>query len=130
MAKPSESELKLLKVLWRGGRMSARELHDACSAQTGWGSSTTRKLLDRMVEKDLVTVDTVHGVKVFLPAASKLETIAGLVRDFSRNVLDMDDPFPAAAFARSGLIDADEIADLELLLQDLAEKADGSEAEQ
>src|SRR5688572_2813480 len=112
MPKPSDFELKLLRPLWRAPRLSARELHDATSADTKWSYSATRKTLDRMEEKGLVRVEQVHGVKTYAAAQSKVETLAGLIRDFARNVLDADAPMPVAAFSHSKLLDDDEIREL------------------
>ncbi len=116
MGKPSDSELRLLRQLWRAKQLSARELHDATVGETRWSYSTTRKTLDRMVEKGSVRVELVHGLKTFVAATSKLETVASLVNDFARNVLDLDGPLPAATFAHSKVVDPDEIEVLEALL--------------
>ena len=120
MANPTEAELKLLRCLWRDHRLSAREIHEASLAETGWSFSTTRKTLDRMVEKELLTVELVHGVKTFVAARSKLETMAGLIRHFTQNVLGADAPLPAAAFVGSPMIEPGEVEALEALLEELA----------
>jgi len=116
MAKPSDAEFKLLRPLWRAGRMSAREIHESTVGETGWSYSTTRKTLDRMIDKGLVRTRPVHGLKTYAAAASKLETLARLANDFARNILDLDGPLPAATFANSKVVDADEIEALEALL--------------
>ena len=122
MIKPSDYELKLLRHLWRRGRLSARELQDASQAETGWSYSATRKTLDRMVEKGLVRIEAVHGIKTHVPAQSKLETLAALASAFARDVLDLDTPMPAATFASSKLVSPDEISELEDLLAKLADQ--------
>lgn len=120
-ARPTGSELKLLRALWRAPRLSAREIQDATEASTNWSYSATRTTLDRMEEKGLVSVAVVHGVKTYAAAQSKLAVLALLARDFARNVLDSDEPLPAAAFARSKLLDEGEIEELEALLDSLAD---------
>ena len=122
MSKPSEYELKLLRHLWRHDRLSAREIHDASATETGWSFSATRKTLDRMVEKGLIHVERLHGMKTYLVSQTKLEMLATLVSAFARDVLDMDAPLPTAAFANSKLISPEEIEELEALLEKLAEK--------
>lgn len=117
--RPNDSELKLLRALWRAPRLSARELHDAISPATQWSYSTTRKVLDRMEEKGLVKVKVVHGLKTYAAAQPKLTMLALLIKDFTRNVLDANAPLPVAAFAQSKLISADEIEQLEKLIQQL-----------
>jgi predicted transcriptional regulator len=122
MAKPSDSELKLLRCLWRAPRLSAREIHEAAGGDVLWSFSTTRKMLDRLAEKRLVTVEFLHGAKTFAAAEPKLKTLAGLIRDFTRDVLDATEPMPAATFVNSKLIDPDEIHELRELLEQLSRK--------
>ncbi|MEO1172969.1 MAG: BlaI/MecI/CopY family transcriptional regulator, partial [Myxococcota bacterium] len=81
-----------MRQLWRHRQLSARELHEATADETEWSYSTTRKTLDRMVEKGLLQVEWVHGIKTFVPGRSKLHTLAGLMRNFARNVLELDGP--------------------------------------
>ncbi len=125
MAKPSNFELKLLRYLWQRERLSAREIHQASQVETGWSYSTTRKALDRMVAKGLLRIEQIHGLKTFAAAHSKLQTMAGLIKDFARNILDTDEPLPAAAFAHSKFIEPEEIEALGVLLEEL-DQDDGS----
>ncbi|HBJ94691.1 BlaI/MecI/CopY family transcriptional regulator [Ponticaulis sp.] len=120
--KPTDTELTLLRPLWQSRRLSAREIHDATEASTGWSFSSTRKTLDRMVDKGLIAIEMVHGVKTFIPTTPKLSVLASLIGDFSKNILGSDQPLPAAAFVGSSLISEDEIDELEDLLKDLNEK--------
>ena len=120
MIRPSDYELKLLRYLWRQGRLSARELHDASAPETQWSYSATRKTLDRMAEKGLVRIEAVHGLNTYVAGQSKLETVAALANAFARDVLDLDAPLPAAAFAGSAVIAPEEIEELETLLEQMA----------
>ncbi len=122
MIKPSDYELKLLRHLWCERRLSAREIHDASQTDTLWSFSATRKTLDRMVEKGLIRIELVHGLKTYVPAQSKLETLAALASAFARDVLDLDAPLPVAAFANSKLVAPEEIEELESLLEQMAVK--------
>lgn len=114
--KPSPTELALLKALWKQQPQSARELHEQVAAALNWSFSSTRKTLDRMAEKQLVAAQEVHGVKVYRALVSKVSTLAQFVQDFSRRVLEVDGPLPAALFADSKLLDPSELEDLERLL--------------
>lgn len=122
--KPSGSELKLLRALWSAERLSAREVHDATADSTRWSYSATRTTLDRMEEKGLVKAAAVHGVKTYAAAQPKLTTLAVLARDFARNVLDSDEPLPAAAFAHSKLLAPGELEELQALLDSLDDAGD------
>ena len=120
MFKPSDYELKLLRHLWRHKRLSAREIQDLSEAETQWSFSATRKTLERMVDKGLLAIEMVHGVKTYAATQGKLETLAALVSDFARNVLDSTEPVPAATFAHSRLVSPEEVAELENLLEKLS----------
>lgn len=121
MAKPSDAELRLLQCLWGVPRLSAREIHEAAGGDAVWSYSSTRKTLDRMEEKGLVAVKAVHGIKTYAAAQPKLVTLAGLIRDFARDVLGADGPLPAATFVNSKMIGPDEVEELEALLEKLTE---------
>ncbi len=125
--RPSDYELKLLRHLWRHNRLSAREIHDLSAPETDWSYSATRKTLDRMVEKGLIRIEAVHGLKTFVPVQSKLETVAVLAAAFARDVLDSDAPMPAATFANSRTIAPDEIEALEALLNRMAAEDDAKD---
>ena len=112
MIQPSDTEFKLLRALWKAGRLSAREIHDASLGETQWSYSATRKTLDRMVEKGLIAVEPVHGLNTYVPRQSKLETMAFMMRRFARDVLDLGAPLPVAAFASSRMLDEGEIEKL------------------
>lgn len=115
-AKPSPTELALLKALWANGESSARELHEAAAETLDWTFSSTRRTLDRMIEKGLVHRRDLHGMQVFTAAESKTTTLASLARDFMTRVLELEAPLPASAFADSRLLSDDEIAELQALL--------------
>ena len=115
---PSVSELSLLKALWKAQPLSARELHESAVGELGWSFSSTRKTLERMLEKKMVTQHAQHGVQVYLPALDKVATLAAFANDFGRRVMEMDAPLPVNMFTGSKLVDQKELAELELLLQD------------
>ncbi len=124
MPNPSPTELKLLRHLWQEHQLSAREIHERTSPQTNWSYSTTRKTLDRMQDKGLITTESVHGLKIYSPVVTKLDTMAGLITDFAKNILDTDTPLPAATFANSKMISKQEVKELRELLQKLQEETE------
>ena len=94
---PTPAELTLLRALWVQGELSAREIHDETVAETGWSYSSTRKTLDRMEAKKFLQVKSVHRMKVFVPARSKLATLADLINHFASDFLDTKNTMSAAA---------------------------------
>jgi predicted transcriptional regulator len=118
MAIPSISELTVLKALWRQQPLSAREIHRQVEAELGWSYSSTRKTLERMLDKGSVRQSTVHGVQVYEAALEKVSTLAAFAHDFGKRVMEMDAPLPVNMFTGSKLVDGDELAQLEQLLHD------------
>jgi predicted transcriptional regulator len=118
MAIPSISELTVLKALWRLQPLSAREIHQQVEEELGWSYSSTRKTLERMLDKGSVRQSTSHGVQVYQAALEKVDTLAAFAHDFGRRVMEMDAPLPVNMFTGSKLVDDAELAQLEALLQD------------
>jgi BlaI family penicillinase repressor len=113
---PSATELSLLKALWKAQPLSARELHEHVQDELAWSFSSTRKTLERMLDKALVAQQRAHGVQVYVSAVDKMATLAAFAQDFSQRVMEMDAPLSAAMFTGSKLVDDDELAQLDALL--------------
>lgn len=124
MAIPSISELTVLKSLWRQQPLSAREIHEQVEDELGWSYSSTRKTLERMLDKGSVRQTTRHGVQVYEAALEKVSTLAAFAHDFGTRVMEMDAPLPVNMFTGSKLVDEDELAQLEQLLNDWPEGHD------
>lgn len=123
--RPSNAELELLKCLWKLKACSARELHDCASPRLLWSYSSTRKTLERMREKGLVSERDQHGMRVYRARVGKVAMLAVLADDFGRRVLEMDGPLPMQAFADSRLLSEKEFAELSALLRDVPPSGDG-----
>lgn len=127
MAVPSISELSLLKALWRHQPLSARELHDQVADELGWSYSSTRKTLERMLEKGMVSQQLSHGVQVYEAVLDKVDTLAAFAHDFGKRVMEIDTPLPVNMFTGSKLVDEAELARLEQLLQQWPDDADDAQ---
>jgi predicted transcriptional regulator len=55
--RPSDGELAILRVLWSRGPSTVREVHTELSKERDMGYTTVLKLMQIMVEKDLVARD-------------------------------------------------------------------------
>jgi BlaI family penicillinase repressor len=113
---PSDTELEILKVFWRDGAASAREVQTALPDGLDWTGSTTRTVLERMRAKGLLTRRSVHGLAVYEAARGKADILGGILRRMMRQVLEVEGPLPASAFAGSQILSAAELAELETLL--------------
>lgn len=118
MATPSVTELTLLKALWKCQPLSARALHASVEVEPGWLFSSTRKTVERMLEKGLLVQRSEQGVQVYETGADEVATLAAFAHDFGRRVMEFDNPLPVTMFTGSKLVDQQELAQLEQLLQD------------
>ena len=127
MSVPSMSELCLLKSLWKEQPLSAREIHERVAPELGWSFSSTRKTLERMLEKSMVSQQSRHGVLVYEAQLEKVGTLAAFAHDFGRRVMEMDGPLPVNMFTGSKLIDQQELEQLEQMLQDWPADQEGGQ---
>ena len=109
MATPSVTELTLLKALWKGQPLSARALHASVQEELGWSFSSTRKTVERMLEKGLLVQRSEQGVLVYETGADKVATLAAFAHDFGRRVMELDSPLPMHAFTGRKLVDRQEL---------------------
>lgn len=126
MADPSDAEFDVLKLFWRDGPLSAREVHDRIGPQLDWAPSTTRTVLERMCGKGLLQRREQGGIAVFAASESKVDVVGRALTKFARRVLEVDGPLSAQAFTGSTLLNPEEIAELQALLDAESKEEDPS----
>lgn len=102
------TELEILKLLWQRMPQTGRELHDQLALSLAWSYSSTRKTLERMVEKKLLLQESQGHQNSFRANVDKISTLANLTADFARRVLELDSPLPLAMFSDSKLLSQSE----------------------
>ena len=127
--KPSATEIVILKHLWQTGPQSQREIHLAVSPSLGWSRSSTRKTIERMVTKGLLSVKDMHGLNVYQARAKKIPTLAKLIQSFAADVLSLDGPLPVSTFAKSQILSDAEIAELQAYLDDFPEQKNAGDGQ-
>src|SRR5919112_2365588 len=88
LPRPTDAEIEILKVLWRRGPSTVREVFDALSERRGTGYTTVLKLMQIMAEKGLVTRDETARAHLYAPAHEEGETQSRLVGDLVRKAFD------------------------------------------
>ena len=71
LPRPTDSELTILRVLWRGGPATVRAVHDELSKLQDTGYTTVLKMLQIMTEKGLVRRDESERSHVYEPVCSE-----------------------------------------------------------
>ncbi len=73
-APPTGVELEILRVLWRLGPSTVRQVHAALAAEKGTGQSTTLKMMQVMRDKGLLVRDDAVRPQVYRPAVPEERT--------------------------------------------------------
>jgi predicted transcriptional regulator len=115
----SRAEYGILRILWKQGRQSVREVHDQLKSSHHWAYTTTKTMMDRMVSKKLLKRDSFHGIFLYTPLISRPAGLARFVHFFAERVLETDPGNVVSLFSKSGTISRDELDELERLLDQL-----------
>lgn len=79
--RPTDAELAILRVLWRQGPCTVRQVHEALSRERPAAYTTSLKMLQIMSEKGLVRRDMSDRTHVYQARLSEEQTQRQLVRD-------------------------------------------------
>jgi predicted transcriptional regulator len=79
--RPTEAELSILRVLWRRGPSTVREVQEDLDRRRPPGYTTVLKLLQIMTDKGLAARDERGRAHVYRAAAAEQETQSRLVGD-------------------------------------------------
>src|SRR5687768_18260359 len=126
LPRPTDSELGILRVLWRLGPSTVRQVHEELGEKTGY--TTILKLMQIMAEKGLVTRDESDRTHVYTARGSQGETQRALVSDL------VDRAFGGSAAAlvlqalQSGDTSPQELAEIERLIDDYRRTRTGKRA--
>jgi predicted transcriptional regulator len=88
LPRPTDAELEILKVLWRRGPCTVREVFETLGESKTTGYTTVLKLMQIMAEKGLVVRDESERAHRYEPAAPEDETQRRLVGDLLRKAFD------------------------------------------
>ncbi len=79
--RPTDAELAILRVLWRRGPSTVKEVHDELDRRSPTGYTTTLKQLQIMAEKGLVTRDESQRAHLYASHLPEEQTQSQLVGD-------------------------------------------------
>jgi BlaI family transcriptional regulator, penicillinase repressor len=79
--RPTDAELAILRVLWREGPSTVRQVRNVLERSQPTGYTTVLKLLQIMIDKGLVTRDESRRTHVYRVSRSEAQTQRQLVGD-------------------------------------------------
>lgn len=79
--RPTDAELGILRVLWRRGPSTVRQVHEDLERRSPTGYTTVLKLMQIMTEKGLVERDESQRAHVYVARLPEEQTLGQLVGD-------------------------------------------------
>ncbi len=88
LPRPTDAELAILRVLWRLGPSTVKEVQEDFGRRAPTGYTTVLKLLQIMTEKGLVTRDETQRAHLYTARLPEEETQSQLVGDLLDRVFE------------------------------------------
>ena len=85
---PSNAELEILRILWRRGPLTARDVHDELKRERDIGYTTVLKTMQVMTEKKIVTRDESERSHVYYAAVEEKSVKRRLVSELLDKAFD------------------------------------------
>ena len=118
MVRLTDSEWKVMEVLWQGDGLSLGQVLEGLSTETGWSRTTVHTYLTRMMAKGLVSADD-HSPKHYRAALSREECAASQRRELVERVYQGSAGRLVAAFVKDGSLSRQEREQLKKLLDEM-----------
>ncbi|MCD7863245.1 MAG: BlaI/MecI/CopY family transcriptional regulator [Lachnospiraceae bacterium] len=120
----TDSEQKILKLLWEEGTLSTMQIVERLEEETGWSKHAVISFLKRMEAKGFVTYETQGRAKYYTPVPSQ-ELVArqerdSVLRKFYHGKLGL----MVSSMAEENSLTQEDIQDLRKLLDDLQESGE------
>jgi predicted transcriptional regulator len=119
LPRPTDAELEILKVLWRRGPSTVREVFEQLSEFKTSGYTTVLKMMQIMSEKGLVRRDETERAHVYEAALAEDETQRQLVGDLLRRAFDGSAKRLVLQALSSEKASADELNEIRQMLDEL-----------
>lgn len=81
-AKPTESELEILSLIWAMKKATVREIHEKLAETKDTGYTTTLKIMQVMHAKGLLSRDEQNRTHIYFPAVDEKITQKNLLSSF------------------------------------------------
>lgn len=119
-ARPTDAEIEILRVLWKLGPSTVRQVHETLSADKQTSYNTTLKLLQIMNGKGLVLRDETQRPQIYRAAVPESCMQQRLVTDLLRRAFGGSATKLVAALTSTDISD-DELAEIRKLIADVEE---------
>jgi predicted transcriptional regulator len=119
LPRPTDAELALLRILWRNGPSTVRQVQDAMDRSSRTGYTTVLKLLQIMTQKGLVDRDETQRTHVYRPRSSERDTQRQLVGDLVDRAFGGSAPQLVMQALAAKPASAEDLAEIRRLIDEL-----------
>src|SRR5512137_2757968 len=113
----SNAEWEVMRALWQGGAMAARDVYAALPEGHGWAYKTVKTLLSRLVAKGAVEYEQVGNSYLYRPVYTREQMTRKEVKGFVDRVLEGSLTPLLAHFIEERDLDQEELEQLTLLVK-------------
>src|SRR5579862_2160559 len=115
---PTHAELEILRVLWKHGPASVRQINNIMQAEREIGYSTTLKMMQIMTEKGLLNRDDSRRPQIFTPARPQEKTQLQLIDELIQGAFGGSASKLVMRAAAASRITSAELAEIKKLIDD------------
>lgn len=126
-SRPTDSEMEILEVLWENGPSSVRFINNEINKKRPCGYTTTLKLMQIMLKKQLLTREEKAKVHIYYPLADRDETEGLLLENFlTKSFSGSAHRLVMQALGNHNTTDA-ELEEIKKLIDELERKQSGND---
>jgi predicted transcriptional regulator len=118
----SESEWKIMQVLWHGGSLPLKEIIEQVAPQNGWNGNTVRTLVVRLVEKGVVLAEKRGRNYRYAAAVAEQACILKETEHFLGRIFDGSPARLFSALSSGGKLTKEDCQEIEAMLRALKER--------
>ena len=117
--RPTDAELAILRVLWRRGQSTVRQVHEELPRRNATGYTTILKMLQIMTEKGLVERDESQRAHVYSAKLAEEQTLGRLVGDLLDRAFEGSSSRLVMRAREERPVSPEEMAEIRRLLDEL-----------
>jgi predicted transcriptional regulator len=121
LPRPTDAELSILRVLWRRGPCTVRQVNEELGEETGY--TTVLKFMQIMTEKGLVVRDESERTHVYEARLPEEETQRQLITDLLERAFNGSAKKLVLQALSTKKASADELAEIRKLLDEMERKS-------
>ncbi|MCT4594224.1 MAG: BlaI/MecI/CopY family transcriptional regulator [Anaeromicrobium sp.] len=114
----SDSEWKIMKVLWNENPKTATEIMEELEKETNWKPTTVKTLLSRLVKKEAITYENKNRKYYYTPLIGEEQCVIEESKSFLQRVYNGGVKSLVANFLHMEKLSKEDVEELKKILED------------